>query len=213
MRYSILPRCRRLALGMAMLMSLSTPALTQGSILRDLMRKSASRTEGAMLGGTAPPIAAGHWLNVQEGDPDSSSFSDGRVHMLVFIAHWSAPCVTAYKSMNAWSRRYRTKGFQVTYATQMFGRFGSETSLSRDAELDSMRRYIVKHRISGPVAITNDTTRAFVRYAVFGYPTIVLIDRNGRIRKTWMGWGDDFPTKIESAITSILNTRKEENPL
>jgi hypothetical protein len=92
-----------------------------------------------------------------------------------------------------WERRYRSRGLSVV------GVHTPET----DAEQDTARlaRFVQSHGIDWPVVIDADEA-VWQRYRVDAWPTIILIDRAGTIRATFVG--DDQSAAIEKALGRLL---------
>lgn len=92
-----------------------------------------------------------------------------------------------------WEQRYRSRGLAVV------GVHTPETDGEQD--IRKLERYVRENRIGWPVVI--DADHAVWRlYGVGAWPTIVLIDRQGIVRATFVG--DDKSAAIEEALRRLL---------
>jgi hypothetical protein len=92
-----------------------------------------------------------------------------------------------------WDRRWRDRGLTVV------GVHTPEMDEERDvARLDA---FVKAKRIEWPVVIDLDYA-VWRRYDVEAWPTIVLIDRNGIIRRSFVG--DDRADEIDEALRQLL---------
>jgi hypothetical protein len=104
-------------------------------------------------------------------------------------------------SLRGWHETYAPQGLVVI--GNHFPEFGYER------ELNNLRRAIADLGVTYPVAQDNDgaTWRAYrVRY----WPTLVLIDKRGRIRYQHIGEGA-YP-ETEAAIQALLEEDTNDSP-
>jgi len=64
-----------------------------------------------------------------------------------------------------------------------------------------IEEFVKRHQITYPIAIA-DTKTIFETYAITGIPTMVLIDKEGKVKKIEVGGGGG--EYIEKAIKSLL---------
>ncbi|MDX2034635.1 MAG: TlpA disulfide reductase family protein [Blastocatellia bacterium] len=158
-----------------------------------------------LIGRPAPELVVSRWL-----DTAGMAMSDlrGKVALLDFWAMWCSPCIAAYPHLRGMQTKYESRGFQVVGVTRYFGRSDAEESLKRDQELKSLENYKVKHKLTWPVAIgkmddpTNDEA-----YGVTALPTVILIDRQGRVRHVKRGIGEY--QKLEKQIERLLDEKSQ----
>lgn len=158
-----------------------------------------------LIGRPAPELVVSRWL-----DSAGMKMSDlrGKVVLLDFWAMWCSPCIAAYPHLRSLQARHESRGFQAIGVTRYFGRSDAEESLGREQELKSLQDYKVKHKLTWPVAIgkmddpTNDEA-----YGVTALPTVILIDRQGRVRHLKRGIGE-YP-KLEKQIERLLDEKSE----
>jgi hypothetical protein len=102
--------------------------------------------------------------------------------------------------------QYKDKGLVVIGFTRLYGNYsddsGSKGKVPPEEERKLIEDFVKRHKISYPIAIA-DTNAYFETFAITGIPTMVLIDKEGNVKKIEVGGGDD--KHIEQAIKSILD--------
>jgi thiol-disulfide isomerase/thioredoxin len=171
-----------------------------------------------LVGTPATAITAPRWLN----GPDGSNVVDmkGHVTLLEFTAHWCGPCKESYPGIKRLLAEYGAKGFRVVFATELYGYFGTERTLSPEAEFDRDREYFKKEGLDVPVAVSDRVTPKTVdgrtvyvpdpnnaAYKVGGIPQIHLIDRQGRIRLIMVGYDDANEPQLRRFVQALLNEK------
>ena len=139
----------------------------------------------------APSLAAGEWFNSEE-----LKLEDLR-GQVVLIDFWSFSCgycrrqVPALRALNT---RYRGKGLKIIGV--------HSPMIEADLDTKQVRRVSRALRVSYPVVIDNDkgSWRAF---RVRAYPTVMLLDKKGRIR--FVHIGDGYYRETERAIRTLLD--------
>jgi thiol-disulfide isomerase/thioredoxin len=143
---------------------------------------------------TAPELASGSWIN---SEPLKLKDLRGRV---VLIEFWTFGCINCRNTLpfvKSWHDRYREKGLTV------IGVHSPEFDEERD--VDNLRRQVVSLGIRYPIVSDNDY-QTWNAYKVEGWPTIFLLDKQGRIR--WMRVGEGNYDEAERLIQKLL-TEKE----
>jgi thiol-disulfide isomerase/thioredoxin len=125
----------------------------------------------------APELAPGEWIN---SAPLKLKDLRGRV---VLIEFWTFGCINCRNSLpfvESWHDRYREQGLTV------IGVHSPE--FDEEKNIETLRRQVDTLGIRYPVVTDNDfqTWRAF---NVEAWPTIFLLDKQGRIRWTRVGEG------------------------
>ena len=127
---------------------------------------------------TAPELSAGDWIN---SEPLKLSNLRGRV---VLIEFWTFGCINCRNTLpfvKEWDERYREKGLIV------IGVHSPEFDEERNVE--HLRREVSSLGIHYPVVTDNDY-QTWNAYKVVAWPTVFLLDKQGRIRWTRVGEGD-----------------------
>lgn len=115
----------------------------------------------------------------------------GRVVYLDFWATWCPPCRKSFPWMDEMQAQYKDDGLTIIAVSvdkkrEMIEQFIKKTEPS----------FIVAHDPTGEVANT---------YKLRGMPSTYLIDREGQLVMTHMGFRNKDKDKLEAAIQSLLN--------
>jgi thiol-disulfide isomerase/thioredoxin len=142
------------------------------------------------LGTAAPEITGQIWLNAA---PQQIANLKGKV---VLVEFWTYSC---HNSQNVepyikeWHKKYATQGLVV------IGVHAPE--FRHERELNNVQQYVREHEITYPVVTDNDFA-IWHRYGNRAWPTVYLIDKQGKIRHFHIGEGGYLQT--EQWIQSLL---------
>jgi thiol-disulfide isomerase/thioredoxin len=142
----------------------------------------------------APELATGEWIN---SEPLKLEGLRGRV---VLVEFWTVGCINCRNTLpfvESWDDRYREKGLTV------IGVHSPEFDEERDVE--HLRREISSLGIRYPVVTDNDY-RTWNAYKVEAWPTLFLLDKQGRIR--WKRVGEGDYDKTERLIQELLSEKE-----
>lgn len=148
----------------------------------------------------APELAPGQWLNTER--PLSREDLRGRVVLLDFWDYTCVNCLRTLPYVAAWSRRYAAHGLVVV------GIHAPEFGFARLRT--HVERTIAEHDLPYPVVLDNDY-QSWERFVVKAWPTKVLIDPDGYIRREWQGEG--FYRQVEEAVQLLLRRQQADRPL
>jgi thiol-disulfide isomerase/thioredoxin len=138
----------------------------------------------------APELAAGEWIN---SEPLKLNDLRGRV---VLIEFWTFGCINCRNTLpfvKSWHDRYRDKGLTV------IGVHSPE--FDEEKNVEHLRREVSSLGIRYPV-VTDNEYKTWHGYKVEAWPTVFLLDKQGRIRWTRVGEGDYDET--ERLIEKLL---------
>jgi cytochrome c biogenesis protein CcmG, thiol:disulfide interchange protein DsbE len=142
------------------------------------------------LGDTAEARLFAPFFELRGLDGDTLRSHDllGSVAMVDFWASWCPPCLAAMPHMQRLHEELRSQGFKL---------------VSVNVEADApgrARAFKAEHDLSFPVYL--DAGAAQRAFGVTSYPTVVLIDRQGRICKTYSG---AIPVEeLRAALKSLM---------
>lgn len=150
----------------------------------------------SVIGHRAPDIGV---LNVFNAD--STFMLDhcrGKITVMDFWTTWCIACVIGYAELGELYSHYGEDDLAVIGVTSFQGiiydvdsgeREGSkEEPVSQDKERKYIEGYIKKHGMSWP-CIISDRPAKDPRYNINGFPTYVILDRDGIVRYMHMGVG------------------------
>lgn len=158
----------------------------------------------SLIGQKAAPIEAPRWFNAKEGT--RSVELAGKVTLIQFTAHWCAPCRKSYPAMLMYHEKFSKEGLQVIFVTQLYGFFEQRRPLNAEEEIAANRDYYLRqHGLPVKVAITLEGDRLNdEHYVVGGIPQLVVIDRQGIIRRIMTGWDPTNEAKLGQLIEKLL---------
>ena len=143
----------------------------------------------------APEISSGLWIN---SEPITLKSLHGRV---VLIEFWTFACYNCRNTLPAikkWDAQYRDKGLTI------IGVHTPELDFERD--IDQLRREVAKLGIKYPVVSDQDYS-TWKAYGVEAWPTVFVLDKQGRVR--WTHVGEGAYEETEQVINKLL---AEEEP-
>ena len=139
---------------------------------------------------TAPELAAGDWIN---SEPLKLNALRGRVVLIEFWTFGCFNCRNTLPHIKDWDNRYREQGLTV------IGVHSPEFEEERNAE--NLRRQVVSLGIRYPV-VSDNNYQTWNAYKVEAWPTVFLLDKQGRIR--WMRVGEGDYDEAERLIQKLL---------
>src|SRR5882672_4054057 len=138
----------------------------------------------------APELASGTWIN---SEALTLKGLRGRVVLIDFWTFGCYNCRNTLPSIKSWDTRYRDRGLTIV------GVHTPETDSEYD--IDNVRKEVPALGIKYPVVTDNDY-KTWKAYGVEAWPTIVVLDKQGRIR--WLHVGEGRYEDTESVIKTLL---------
>jgi len=138
----------------------------------------------------APEIAGDKWIN---SDPLTIKELRGKVVVIDFWTFGCYNCVNTLPTLRRFHEQYASKGLVIV------GVETPETPFER--VFDNLVKAVNKRGIEYPV-VTDYDNKTWDAYGVNAWPTVVIVDKGGRIRYVHVGEGQ-YATQ-ESVITKLL---------
>ena len=145
----------------------------------------------------APEISDGLWIN---SEPLTLKSLHGRVVLIEFWTFACYNCRNTLPTVKKWDAQYRDKGLTI------IGVHTPESDLERN--VDDVRREIGALGIKYPVVTDNDYS-TWKAYGVEAWPTLFLLDKQGRVR--WTHVGEGAYDETEQVIKELLAEEKGQS--
>jgi peptide-methionine (R)-S-oxide reductase len=144
----------------------------------------------------APPLAAGKWIN---SEPLTAENLRGRVVLLDFWTFGCYNCVNTLPAVKGFDAKYRSKGLTIV---------GIETpELDFERSFDNLAAAVKKRGIEYPV-LTDYNNANWDAFKVNAWPTVIILDKQGRIRYTHVGEGAyDMQEKVIQTLLAEGDTK------
>jgi thiol-disulfide isomerase/thioredoxin len=138
----------------------------------------------------APEISNGLWIN---SEPLTLKSLHGRVVLLDFWTFACYNCRNTLPAIKKWDAQYRDKGLTI------IGVHTPELDIERD--INQLRREVAGLGIKYPV-VTDQDYSTWKAYSVEAWPTVFVLDKQGRVR--WMHVGEGAYDETEEVIKKLL---------
>jgi thiol-disulfide isomerase/thioredoxin len=139
----------------------------------------------------APEFAAGEWIN---SEPLTLKGLRGKVVLIDFWTFGCYNCRNTLPAIKDWDARYREKGLTI------LGVHSPE--FAEERQLENLRSEVASLGIRYPVVTDNDYA-TWKAYDVEAWPTIFVLDKQGRVR--WTHVGEGAYDETEKAIQKLLS--------
>lgn len=139
---------------------------------------------------TAPEFSSGQWIN---SEPLTLKSLHGRVVLIDFWTFACYNCRNTLPSLKKWDTQYRDKGLTI------IGVHTPELDFERD--IDQLRRAVAGLGIKYPV-VTDQDYSTWKAYGVEAWPTLFVLDKQGRVR--WNHVGEGYYDETEQVIKNLL---------
>lgn len=134
--------------------------------------------------------AVSQWtLESTEGNTVSLADLNGKVVLIDFFYMSCAPCCAALPGLQRLHEKYADKGFAMIGINP----FDSK---------EEMTTFLGKRGITYTVLLSDHNLAE--DYRVSGYPTLFLLDREGRLVKLFVGYGPGMDEEIETELLKLL---------
>ena len=138
----------------------------------------------------APEISNGMWIN---SEPLTLKSLHGRVVLMEFWTFGCNNCRNTLPRLKEWDTQYRDKGLTI---------IGVHTpELDRERDINQLRREVAQLGIKYPVVTDQDYT-TWKAYGVEAWPTVFVLDKQGRVR--WNRVGEGYYVETEQVIQKLL---------
>jgi thiol-disulfide isomerase/thioredoxin len=134
----------------------------------------------------------GQYLTKNKSEFDLANFSDNII-ILDFWYRTCPPCIKSMPQLNRIYKKYESKG------VKLFGINNIDTdSLSRQLLIPFRK----KENINYPIVLTDRSISE--KYKIIGYPTLYIINKNGEIEYSKLGYSENMEKEVDSILNKIL---------
>ncbi|HUJ94352.1 MAG TPA: TlpA disulfide reductase family protein [Terriglobales bacterium] len=142
--------------------------------------------------GTRPPHIGNPAPNFTVQDDDRKvSLNDlrGKIIVLNFWATWCPPCVDEMPSLVQMQQKMKSKGVEVL-------------AVSVDADENAYRRFLKDHNVD-LLTVRDPDQKSNNLYGTFKFPETYIIDRNGVLRRKFIGPVDWSQPEIVDFLSKL----------
>jgi thiol-disulfide isomerase/thioredoxin len=142
--------------------------------------------ESPLVGLPAPDFQ----LNLLDGSRFHLAEQSGRVVVLDFWATWCEPCVETMPAVDEVVRDYAGKDVELV-------------AINLDEQLPQVEAMLERHELEMRVALDRDGVVAS-KYAVSAIPQTVVIDRDGRVSRLYVGGGAQLAAALRAVLDELV---------
>jgi len=113
------------------------------------------------------------------GEVGKLSDLKGKVVLLDFWATWCLPCFDAFPKLVDWQQRF-AGNLEILGVTRLYGNINGDDA-SETAEISFLKTFREEQGLNYQIIVSRDL-QSELKYGVRALPTVVLIDRTGKIR-------------------------------
>ena len=167
--------------------------LSENPIGREESNSEVSRLESMLHTGDKAPLFSG---NFYPGDEDFK-LADYIGKNVIIVDFWYThcpPCVKAMPALSDLYTKYKDRGLKI---------FGLNSVDNQPHSLDYFKTFLGKRQISYDIILTNSDVD--IMYKINGYPTMYVVDKDGKIAFVEVGFDEE---KLNALIEIIEELTK-----
>lgn len=137
---------------------------------------------------------------------DSAKLSKlrGKVVMLDFWATWCLPCFDAFPKLIEWQKRF-DGDLAILGVTRLYGNIGG-VEVDEKTEISELKKFREEQGLNYQIVVARDID-AELSYGVRALPTVVLIDRAGKIRYIESGSSNARLEKMRLKLEELVSEK------
>lgn len=161
-----------------------------------LLLSSPAAANPIALNTPAPELVGGAWLNTPRNAPITLASRKGKVTIVEFWTFACSNCAANLPAYARWQQRFAAQGVVV------IGVHTPELDFERDPK--NIARAVKEKGITYPILLDANNTN-WNRWNQQYWPTIYLVDKQGRVRYEWIGELGSGPTSGEVRLSNLIN--------
>ena len=143
----------------------------------------------------APEITGTRWFNTPSGKPLSLAGRRGKVTVVEFWTFDCSNCRVNLPAYERWEQKFASQGVEV------IGVHTPETDAERNPK--NVERFVRDHGITYPVVVDEGGAN-WNRWNQRFWPTVYIVDKEGRVRSTYIGELHENEAKATRDIETLL---------
>jgi peroxiredoxin len=143
--------------------------------------------ESALVGKAAPDFE----LDMLAGPKFRLSARKGTIVVLDFWATWCGPCIQSLPQVDQVARDFADRGVQII-------------AVNLEEAPGPVKSMFERHKLTLPVALDREGTVGG-KYGVTSIPQTVVIDREGKVYRHFIGGGPRIGEELAGALKSLLD--------
>ncbi len=147
--------------------------------------------ESELVGKLAPDFA----LDRLDGTKFRLSEQRGRIVVLDFWASWCGPCLQTMPQIDKVVREFSDQGVDLV-------------AINLEETNDRVQTTLDRLKLQPPVVLDR-TGRTAAQYGATSIPQTVIIDRNGKVVRLFVGGGAKFGDQLRTALQAVLSDKPE----
>jgi thiol-disulfide isomerase/thioredoxin len=151
-----------------------------------------ARLEKMLHTGDKAPLVTGKYYT--SGEPFAlKDFIGKNVIILDFWYTHCPPCVKAVPALSELYSKYQDKGLKI---------FGLNSVDNQPRSMDNLEKFLKKRDVSYDIILT--PMEVDMQYRINGYPTMYVIDKEGKIAWVEIGFSEERFAKMKEKVTELL---------
>jgi thiol-disulfide isomerase/thioredoxin len=144
-----------------------------------------SGIESPLVGQPAFPFK----LDLLDGPPFRLADRKGRVVVVEFWATWCGPCLQSMPLVDGVVREFAERGVELL-------------AVNLEELPEQVKATLARHKLKVPVGLDRDGVVA-AKFAVTAIPQTVVIDRDGKVARLFVGGGKEAASSLRKALEEI----------
>jgi thiol-disulfide isomerase/thioredoxin len=141
--------------------------------------------DSPLVGKPAPAID----LELLDGAKFKLADRKGKVVVIDFWATWCGPCLQSMPLVDGVTREFADRGVELI-------------AVNMEEPPDQVKSMLERHKFKMPVAMDRDGVVA-ARYSVTAIPQVVVIDREGKVARLFIGGGKDMAESLRKVLKEL----------